>query len=183
MRNQLRLLDDPLNVGYRHRRPGFYDADAVSNDTATDFLIDEVVEGRRTGKRVKEESLTDQSGREDADINCLIRKFGINSVKATPEQMEALSSISMDAMDYRESLDRIREAQEAFNDLPAEVRKEFDNDPAKYLEAFGDEKKKDLLKRLGLVPEVAPKVDSEELVVLKEIRDAQKASAGVGEKK
>lgn len=175
-----------LNAGYRHRRPGFYDASAVSDDTATDFMVPEVVAGRETGYLVPEESLTDQSQADDADINVMIRKFGLMQVMATPEQMNELAALHSkmysEDVDYRASLDFIREAKVLFEELPALVRKEFDNDPMKYVEAFSDgsEENKEKLTRLGLLRENVPVVESPELSVLKEIRDGQRQESERG---
>lgn len=54
--------------------------------------------------------------------------------------------------EYREALDRVLEAQEAFEALPANVRDHVQNDPVKFLEMVFDPARQDELKSLGLVP-------------------------------
>lgn len=166
----LRLEAVDANKGYKHRRPGFYDADAVSDDTGTDNRIPEVVEGKATGRMVEDPSMTDQSGSDDADINVMIRRFGLmGTMPVNPRT--PLTEGMIGAMDYRESLDQIREAKSAFDALPADVRKRFDNDPAKYLEFFEKPENMDEAIKLGLASKPSDPVESQELITLREIRD------------
>ena len=50
-------------------------------------------------------------------------------------------------------MNQIIAAQEAFNSLPSDIRKKFDNDPAEFLEFVSDEKNNDEMIQMGLKEE------------------------------
>lgn len=119
-----------------------YDPDEVSLDTGFKHGADEV-------------SATKQSFAEDADINTIVRRFGLtgelpdNIVQPQFGDYEGVT-------DYHTAMNAVRKAAESFMELPAYVRSEFDNDPQKYLEFFADEKNRDRAVELGLVKAAAP---------------------------
>lgn len=101
------------------------------------------------GLACKDESLADQSFAEDADINVLVRRFGLTqalpSVKIAPEFGD-FSGLS----DFRECLDIVNEAQRVFAGLPAEVRKRFGHDPREFVDFASDDKNLPELVKMGL---------------------------------
>lgn len=94
------------------RNPFNYDVDAVSSETG--LLCEDV-------------SLTVQSEADDADINVIVRRFGVGNVPTMPlpEHFGNFDGI----FDFQTAMNTIRSAQETFNALPADVRSEFNNDP------------------------------------------------------
>ena len=50
-------------------------------------------------------------------------------------------------------MNQIIAEQEAFNSLPSDIRKKFDNDPAEFLEFVSDEKNNDEMIQMGLKEE------------------------------
>ena len=59
--------------------------------------------------------------------------------------------------DYRSAMEAVRAANNAFMDLPANIRSRFNNDPQQYIEFFNDPKNKDEATKLGLlVPGIDP---------------------------
>lgn len=61
------------------------------------------------------------------------------------------------SLDFRESMEQIRKAEEAFMLLPAVTRKHFHNSPAEFVEAMADPKKKaELLEHGLLIPKPKP---------------------------
>jgi phage internal scaffolding protein len=58
--------------------------------------------------------------------------------------------------DYQKSQNAIISAQNAFDALPAALRKRFDNNPAELLAFIADEKNKDEAIKLGLIPKDEP---------------------------
>lgn len=87
-----------------------------------------------------EDSLTNQSDAQEADINILVKKFGITGQLPQITGLQPLYGDFTSAEDYRTSLDRINAAKDAFNRIPAHIRKEFDNNPAKFIQFASDEK-------------------------------------------
>lgn len=91
---------------------------------------------------------------EEVDINTIVRRFGLTGELpvGVPQVMQGDFTT---VMDFRGAMDMIVKAREMFAEMPAEVRAEFDNDPAKFLDFTSDPKNKDRAIELGLVrPEV-----------------------------
>lgn len=59
---------------------------------------------------------------------------------------------------YQDCLNRVLEAQESFEALPADIRGHFNNDPAELLAAADDPGRQAELVGLGLIPRGAPEV-------------------------
>lgn len=112
-----------------------YDVMAVSDETALVCL---------------DPTLTQQQFKDDADINIIVERFGITGRVPENPRIPAYGDFT-GISDYRTALHAIRDADEAFMALPGMVRKEFDNDPQRYLEAFYDPSKEDRLRELGLL--------------------------------
>lgn len=82
-------------------------------------------------------SSTVQADMADADINTIVRRFGL--VGEMPEalgipQYGDFTGIS----DYRSALDAIGYAQEQFAQIPAEIRAKFQNDPGEWMSWIHD---------------------------------------------
>jgi phage internal scaffolding protein len=52
--------------------------------------------------------------------------------------------------DYQESMNIVAKAQSMFNQLPSQIRNEFDNDPAQFLDFVQDPQNEDQLVDMGL---------------------------------
>lgn len=109
-----------------------------------------------TGLYTPEPSLTVQEARDEVDINTIVRQFGLTG--KLPEGLVApvygdFSQLS----DYHAAVNAIARANETFDDLPAEVRAKFNNDPGAFVDFALDTKNRDQLKEWGmLVPEAPP---------------------------
>lgn len=97
------------------RTPYNYDRDQVSKNTAVIF---------------EDETLTQQNFKDDADLNIMIRKYGVLPVQEV-NWNEFDSSVI--PSDYHQLQNQLIEADQAFMGLPAELRSQVDNDPAKLL--------------------------------------------------
>jgi hypothetical protein len=92
-----------------------YDRDEVSKNTA--LVCDD-------------ETLAQQNFRDETDLNIMIRKYGVLPVNEVNwKEFDA----TVIPQDYQELQNMLREADQAFMDLPADVRKSADNDPQKFL--------------------------------------------------
>lgn len=74
-----------------------------------------------------EPSLTRQSSKAECDLNLIIRRHGI--VPPNPSAAQGFVDVSM-VGDYFDCVQTVARAQQAFDALPAKVRKRFDNDPS-----------------------------------------------------
>lgn len=119
------------------RNPFNYDMDAVSRETGVDFS--------------NEESVTQQQFAEDADINVIVRRFGLTG--EVPEDFRTpkygdFTHVS----DFQTALNTVKEAEEEFMRLPAEVRARFQNNPQELLTFVENKDNRDEAIKLGLIP-------------------------------
>lgn len=102
-----------------------------------------------------EESLTQQDDAKDADINVIVGRF-LKTGQLPQVTLAPLHGNFLSAPDFREIQERLRTANEAFAQVPAEIRKRFGNDPAEFIAFASDEKNLDELRKLGLAPTPPP---------------------------
>src|SRR5215469_997100 len=74
------------------------------------------------------ESLTVQAHAEEADINVLMRHYGITG-KLPENPRPPMWGDFTEITDYRSAFEAVRAAHEGFMEFPAELRAQFDNDP------------------------------------------------------
>lgn len=101
------------------------------------------------GSANNEPSMTQQSDMADADINIIMQRYGATG-QLPQVQLEALSGDFTTVGDYRACVERIKAAEEAFMNVDAKVRKEFDNDPARFIEFVNNPENKEQLQKWGL---------------------------------
>lgn len=103
-----------------------------------------------------EPSMTQQHHATDADINVLVKRFGITDGAVPPAALDPhyFADFS-DAPDFRTALDRVRLAKERFAELPADLRNRFNNDPTELFAWVTDEKNAERAVELGLLAKSA----------------------------
>jgi len=120
-----------------------YDRDQVSNETGLQCL---------------DESKAIQSAEEEANINTIVRRFGISG--ELPNQVAMpVSGDFTNIPDFHTAMNLVRQAQEEFVRVPAEIRARFNNDPGRFMAFFDDPANYDEALKLGLVnvrPPVPP---------------------------
>lgn len=116
------------------RAYGDYDARAVSKATA--------LACRRPSKTV-------QSQRDEADINVIVRNFGITGKLPTNIRAPAYGDFT-GVDDYQSAIEAIRSAEKSFMQMPSDVRDRFQNDPQQFVAFCGDERNLEEMKKLGL---------------------------------
>lgn len=100
-----------------------------------------------------------QDQKEEADINNIVRQFGVTGVLPQGIRTPTYDDFT-GVSDYREAVEVVREAEKNFMAMPAEIRDRFQNDPQAFLEFCGDSANLPEMRKLGLaVPEkeVLPK--------------------------
>lgn len=125
------------------------------------YDVDELSDA--TGLECLDPSRTIQSQAADADINTIVRNFGLTG--RVPENIRTPSYGDFEGVDdFRSALEAVRAAEEAFLQVPAEIRLRFDNDPQRYLEFCTDLNNLPEMRKLGLakpLPDPVPdKVDA-----------------------
>lgn len=128
-----------------------YDRDEASLESGIDCQL-MVVLDKDSGEFVTlaTPSLAKQSFAEECDINVIVRRFGLTGQLPVGVRMPTFSDF-LDVPDYHSAMNAIREAQEAFYEMPGEVRARFHNDPGEFVGFCSDEKNRDEAVKLGLV--------------------------------
>lgn len=115
------------------------------------------------GNRIKlgtlntEESQTQQSNKDDADINVIVSRF--HKTGQMPQlQKPPMYGDFTDSVDFRACQEHIHMANQSFAELPAKIRKRFHNDPAEFIDFMNDADNADEMIKLGL----ATKPETEE---------------------
>lgn len=95
-------------------------------------------------------SLTKQSFKEDADINVIMRRFGLVPTVPLNAKVPSYGDFS-GIFDYQTALNAVVEARESFMWMPPELRARFHNDPQEFMEFCDSESNRDEAVKLGLV--------------------------------
>ena len=82
----------------------------------------------RNGLKCLDPSRAVQSQKEEADINTIVRNFGLTGVLPVGVRVPQYGDFTGTG-DYRDCVEAVRAAQESFDKLPATLRAELDNDP------------------------------------------------------
>lgn len=124
------------------RAPYNYDPDKVSKETALDCGT---------------ESKVQQHQAEETDINYIVKRFLKTGVLPQTRADGVYGDFS-EVPDFSTAQLVIREGKEAFDALPAQVRKRFNNDPAAFVEFATNPENESELRKMGLLdPKPAPK--------------------------
>jgi phage internal scaffolding protein len=95
-------------------------------------------------------SLTVQSMAEDADINVLMKRFGITGQMPQSVRMPEYGDFT-EVKDYFSAMQAVKKAQDQFMILPPDVRARFSNDPQRLLEFVSTPGNEAELRSLGLL--------------------------------
>lgn len=126
------------------RSPYNYDADAVSLATSVSCS----------------EGVTHQEFKDECDINTIVQLFGLTG--HIPQSVRAPVYADYTGVDdYRTAIHAVREAEESFAAMPANVRERFRNDAAAFVDWCSDDRNYDEAVKLGLIfkPAAAPAAD------------------------
>jgi len=99
-----------------------------------------------------EESMTHQSFKEECDINTIMAKYKRTGLITHVNEHQGQYGQFVDVQDYQTSMNQIIDAQNAFMELPAALRKRFNNDAGDFLAFVQDPKNADEMVDLGLRP-------------------------------
>lgn len=98
-----------------------------------------------------EPTRTIQSQEADANINNIVRNFGVTG--KLPESIRVPQFGDFDSVsDYREAIHAVREAERSFLAMPSALRDELGHDPQRFLEYCADPSNLDNLRKYGLAP-------------------------------
>lgn len=129
-----------------------------------------------------EVSMTRQEMADECDVNKIMAQYKKYGTISHVMQVAPQYGDFADLPDFQEALGIFARAQESFSALPAEVRKEFDNDPAKFV-AYVDggdhpddrEKRLERMRSWGLADVPAPDPAPMRVEVVNPPQDVPKA--------
>lgn len=99
-------------------------------------------------------SMTQQHFKEECDINTIMDKYAVNGYLVDPLKIRTRKpqfGDFTDMPDFQTAQNTIVEGREAFEALPARIRKYFNNDPALYLSFVSDSNNLDQAFEMGLI--------------------------------
>lgn len=119
-----------------YRAHNGYDTEAASDEAA--------IPAEEQG-----ESLTVQAHAEDADINVMLKRFGV--LGRMPESVRVPEYGDFTQVgDFRSALHAVMDAQDEFMKLPPKLRAELNNDPQEFLKFVQDPANLDRMREMGL---------------------------------
>ena len=102
------------------------------------------------GVTFEEPTMTQQHFQDDCDINRIIERFTKTGILPEIASNFEFADVS-DVPSYQEAMHFIMDAQDQFMELPAKLRKEFDNDPGQFLAFMEDSNNYERAIELGLI--------------------------------
>lgn len=96
-------------------------------------------------------SLTRQEFADESDLNKIMEKYAAGIAPIPRGDRAPMFGDFSSLPDYQTSLEMIRQADDAFMQLPSKLRERFDNDPAKLLDFLGDKANREEAISLGLI--------------------------------
>jgi len=122
------------------------------------FNYDTNAASDESGLKCEDASLTRQSEAESADINVIVKRFGLTG--HLPEGVRVPSYGDFDGVsDFHQAMELVVKAEEAFMQMPAEVRARFHNEPGEFVDFVSDDKNREEAVKLGIVAPPAPLVE------------------------
>lgn len=96
-------------------------------------------------------SRTKQEFKMECDINEVIRRWTKTGILPPPRAPEKYGDFT-EVNDYQSAINHVKEADQAFSELPAHMRSRFNNSPAELLEFLQDDANGPEAVELGIIP-------------------------------
>lgn len=97
-----------------------------------------------------QDSRTQQHFKDEVDINTIVRKFGVTGTVPATLDLASYGDFSQ-VESYHDAMNALISSQQAFESVPAHIRKHFDNDPAAFVEFTTNPENHSQLKEWGLI--------------------------------
>jgi len=104
-----------------------------------------------TSIECKDASLTVQADRDQADINFIVKQFGLTHELPYGNEVPEFADYSDIPNDYQQALAFIEDSRESFMQYPAEMRARFNNNPALLLDFLQSDTNRDEAIALGII--------------------------------
>lgn len=132
------------------------------------YVYDEngnVIRNRVTVDCSGDEPLTEQSHKAEVDINEIIRRHDSTVLASTAALMaNELRFDDVTGNDFQEAMFKVAKGNEAFMELPSELRKKFDNSPAMFMDFVQNPANLEQMYEMGLA--IRPLVEEPVRVIM-----------------
>lgn len=115
------------------------------------FNYDRDVASVESGLVCEVETLAKQEFRDETDINTILRRFNVSGELPSGVRMPSFGDFT-DVHDFQSAANAIAVAREAFDEMPADVRRRFNNDPQEFVAFCDDDANLAEARKLGLIP-------------------------------
>lgn len=122
------------------RSPYNYDTNEASNQTALAEF---------------DESKTHQHFKDECDINRIVAQYQRGQTPVAPNKVP-LGEDFVAITDYHTAMQAVRKGQEAFNQMPASVRAQFNNNPELFVDFVINPDNIESVREMGLAPAGVP---------------------------
>ncbi|AXH77730.1 MAG: internal scaffolding protein [Microviridae sp.] len=142
-----------LQVKYLLRK-----GDYMKTNVINPFTLDLDAHALEHGISFPEPSLTVQADKEQADINNIVKQFGVTNMLPYGKQAFTGEDFTDLPTDYHTAMNIVRDSDDYFMQFPANIRSRFDNDAGKLLDFINDSSNYDEAVKLGFIqaPQQAP---------------------------
>ena len=106
---------------------------------------------KRQQFKFKKPSMTKQSFKKQCNINTIMSKYEKTGVLTHVNSKQPMYGDFSAIPDYRESLDKVIQAEESFLNLPAKLRDKFNHDPSEFMDFCLDPENRDQMIEMGLI--------------------------------
>lgn len=123
-----------------------------------------------------DEGLTQQQFAEEADINTIVRRFGLTGELPENPRLPTSGDFS-DVTDFQSAMNAVTHAEQQFMTLPPELRKRFNHDPGELIAFMEDGNNRKEAIALGLI-NAPPERTRDAVQAIDELRATMAQSAG-----
>jgi len=95
--------------------------------------------------------VTEQHHRDVCDINYIIAKFSPDALALHAQQYNGQYGDFSELPDYHTALSTVRQIDDLFMNVPADIRAKFNNDPGSFIQFVENPDNRDAMAELGLI--------------------------------
>lgn len=114
---------------------------------------------RQSKKFIEGASMTKQAFKRECDINHIMAKYQKTGLIDHVNVHQGDYSDLTDVPTYHDAMNKVISANESFATLPSNIRKQFNNNPAEFLDFVSNPDNQDAMRQMGLLPSLPPQPD------------------------
>lgn len=119
-------------------------------------VFDVPTKSHRVHAKPCDDGITEQSHKDSCDINRIMSNYIKTGTVPVPVSRILQYGDFSEVTDYKSALDLVLHTQEIFQELPADVRAEFNHDPQQFINAHYDPEQRERLIKCGAIIDDSP---------------------------